>query len=185
MKKSIFNWLSIVVIMMLGACPLTASAQTMSLAKAKQAGVILLADKDWVPFKATGNIIYLRLGDKARPKHKKNEIMIHEVDCRTQKQDKYAVTLDKEWFEMDNEEITFARFETPLNERDFIISNESKGLFFCSYRNLGEDFRQYEIKVVLFYKNFDDIIAGRVLGEEYDLGKAYYYIKEMFRPYQK
>ena len=82
-------------------------------------------------------------------------------------------------------EETNTRFETPLNERDFIISNESKGLFFCSSRNIGEDFRQYEIKVVLFYKNFDDIIAGRVLGEEYDLGKAYYYIKEMFRPYQK
>lgn len=185
MKRRIFEWLSSVVITMLSACPLTTSAQTMTLEKAKQAGVILLADKDWAPFKATGNMIYLRLDDKTRPKHKKNEIMIHEVDCRTQKQERYMVTIDKENFGLDNEDISVLRFRTPLNERDFIISNESKGLFFCSSRNIDEDFRQYEIKMVLFYKNFEDVIAGCVLGEEYDLERAYYYIKEMFKPYQK
>lgn len=185
MKQKFLESLSILVIMIGGLCPLTTSAQTMTLEKAKKAGIIVLADKEWVPLSATGHMIYLRLRDKARPKHKKNEILIHEIDCRTQKQDIYKVTLEKGKFEMSSEWIEMSRLTTPLKERDFSISKEDKGLFFCSSKNVTEDFRQYEIKLVLFYKNLEDIFAGSALGEVYDLDRAFFFMSEMFKPYLK
>lgn len=185
MKQGNLKWLSFIVITMMSAWSLTLSAQTMTMSKVKQAGVIVLADQDWLPFKATGHLIHIRLNDKARPKHKKNEIMIHEIDCKTQTKNVYTVTISKDDFGVDDEEISIVRFNTPINEKDFLITNESKGLFFCSYRNIDNDFNQYEIKVVLFYKTYADVLTGQTLGEEWDLGKAYQYIKEMFKSYLK
>lgn len=176
-KKLLLRGLLVTLLLLM---TIAASAQQMTKAKVRQAGVIVLSDKYVNPAGTKGNMIILRLNDKSRPKHKKNEIMIHEVCLATKVNQIHNCTIDKGELEIDKNGLIVWDDET-----NFSFNLDGENMTFIILNNNNSDgARRYKIENVLFYKLYIDMFTESPLGEEWDMVAAYQYIAEMFKPYQ-
>lgn len=177
MKKTFFVQLVVLMTLLLSSVDVQAQEiQEMTEKKVKKANVIVLLDEGWDSWDSTkkGNTIYIRLNDKSRPAHKRNEILIHE-NHKT-----LTMELDDDALGVDDDEITIIKLNHP---NSLCIANDISELKL--YIGLIGNTRKYVIDTVGFYETFDDVINVKPLGFTDDMDVAYEYIAKIFKAFCK
>lgn len=170
-----------VIILFLLLVPILADAQSMSINKAKKAGVVVLFDENVNGSATSGTAIYLRLKDKSRNDNWKSGVRMLEMNLRTRNpiQTVFPVVSPS----MNN---SYGISTTLSDKVDDYISITPKNGYLEVYIHDSNGIRTYNVTSAVFYKTIVDALSGAsslILGIEKNTSLAFQYIFQMFKVY--